>query len=127
MKITLPWPDPKLNPNQSKGTHWSVAVALRRKARADAYWITREALVQEAAQKHVPMPVGGTLALDITFVLPSKQQRDLDNLLAALKPSLDGVADCLGVNDTRFEPITIRRQYGGSKPGSVVVDIAHAV
>jgi crossover junction endodeoxyribonuclease RusA len=124
MKITLPWPDAKLNPNQSKGAHWSVAVAARKKARTDAYWITREVLVQEAAKKGAPMAVDGSLALDITFVLPSKQQRDLDNLLAALKPSLDGVADCLGVNDTRFEPITIRRQYGGTKPGSVLVVIA---
>lgn len=125
MRLELPWPDAKLNPNRSKGQHWAAVSALRKKARSDAYWITREALVQQAAAKRAPMNVGCALALDITFVLPSRQQRDLDNLLAALKPSLDGVADCLGVNDNSFEPITIRREYG-TKPGRVVVEVGCA-
>jgi len=58
----------------------------------------------------------------ITFIQPDRRARDRDNLLAACKPMLDGVADALGVNDSQFEPMTIRRQYG-KKPGMVLIEI----
>ena len=62
----------------------------------------------------------------ITFVQPDRRGRDRDNLLAACKPMLDGVADALGVNDSQFEPVTIRREYG-KKPGAVRVEIGGAL
>lgn len=123
MKVVLPWPDAKLNPNRSKGAHWASTSALRKKARNDAYWLVHAALVARRAETGTPFDTGGDLPLVITFVQPDKRGRDRDNLLAALKPSLDGIADCLGANDSRFEPITIRRAYR-PKPGSVVVQIA---
>lgn len=127
MRIVLPWPDPKLNPNQYKGKHWSSAAAARKKARSDAFWITRGALLENLAATGKPFDSGaGTLDTRITFFLPTRQPRDLDNLLAALKPSLDGIADSLGVNDNLFEPITIVREHGG-KPGKVVVEVRNAV
>jgi Holliday junction resolvase RusA-like endonuclease len=51
-----------------------------------------------------PRGAAGPVALTITFVQPDRRARDRDNLLAALKPSLDGLADALGVNDAQFEP-----------------------
>lgn len=122
MLIVLPWPDAKLNPNRSKGVHWASTSALRKKARGDAYLLTRGALAKSLAATGKPFDSGATLPLTITFVQPDKRARDRDNLLAALKPSLDGIADSLGCNDSQFEPITIRRAYG-PKPGSVVVEI----
>lgn len=122
MKIVLPWPDAGLNPNRYKGAHWAAVAKLRKAAREAAYWVARAALVQNAKEQGVPMFVGGQLRLQITFLTPNRQARDLDNLLAALKPSLDGIADCLGTDDSKFEPITISRGYGG-KPGSVVVEV----
>jgi Holliday junction resolvase RusA-like endonuclease len=122
VKIILPWPDAKLNPNQSKGRHWGSTTAQRKKARNDAFWITRGALLEVLGGIQT-ISSGEVLALSITFVQPDKRARDRDNLLAALKPSLDGVADALDVNDSQFNPITIRREYG-AKPGSVVVEIA---
>ena len=121
MKIELPWPDAKLNPNRSKGVHWASTSGLRKKARADAYVITRAAFSQGA---RVSTGESGRLmvSLDITFVQPDKRARDRDNLLAALKPSLDGVADALGLNDSEFDPVVIRRAYG-SKPGRVIMEI----
>jgi hypothetical protein len=29
MIVTLPWPDPRLNPNRSKGMHWGSTSHLR--------------------------------------------------------------------------------------------------
>jgi crossover junction endodeoxyribonuclease RusA len=62
------------------------------------------------------------VSLTITFVQPDKRARDRDNLLAALKPSLDGIADALEVNDSQFDPLIIRREFG-AKPGHVVVEV----
>lgn len=53
---------------------------------------------------------------------PDRRARDRDNLLAASKPSLDGIADALGVNDARFNPVIIRRGYS-LKDGFVMVEI----
>lgn len=114
--VVLPFPDRRLNPNSAKGTHWAATSALRKKARSDAAWLTR------AAGAGLHFEPGQELALTITFVQPDRRARDRDNLLAASKPMLDGVADALGVNDSQFEPVTIRREYGG-KPGSMRVEI----
>lgn len=122
MKIILPWPDAKLNPNRSKGMHWASTTALRKSARTSAGFLAHQAM---AADRGSLRGSPDTLPLTITFVQPDRRARDRDNLLAALKPSLDGVADALGVNDSQFDPITIRREYG-PKPGSVVIEIEPA-
>ena len=114
--VTLPFPDRRLNPNNSKGKHWAATVALRKAARVDA------ALLTKAAGAGARFAPGQELAIVITFIQPDRRARDRDNLLAACKPMLDGVADALGVNDSQFEPVTIRREYG-KKPGAVLVEI----
>lgn len=114
--VILPWPNPKLNPNSSKGRHWKSTVDLRKSARAAGYYLA------SPAAKQVTFAAGQEIPLSITFVQPDRRHRDRDNLLAACKPALDGVADALGVNDSQFNPMTICREYGG-KPGSVRIEI----
>ena len=53
----------------------------------------------------------GKVEIRLTFVQDDKRHRDLDNLLAASKSLLDGVAHALGIDDKNFEPITIMRRY----------------
>jgi crossover junction endodeoxyribonuclease RusA len=117
IEVVLPFPDRRLNPNSSKGKHWASTVALRKAARVGA-----KLLALEAADG-VKLAMEGELALTVTFVQPDRRNRDRDNLLAACKPMLDGIADALGVNDNQFEPVTICREYG-EKPGSVRVKIS---
>lgn len=114
--VELPFPDRRLNPNNSKGKHWAATVALRKAARADAMLLTK------AAGADTCFAAGEEVELSITFIQPDRRARDRDNLLAACKPMLDGVADALGVNDSQFEPVTIRREYG-KKPGAVLIEI----
>ena len=120
IRIELPWPDARLNPNKSKGMHWGSTSTLRKKARESAFWLTvsamRTAGIGIVNSKAIAIP------LTITFVQPDKRGRDRDNLLAALKPQIDGVADGIGANDCQFDPITIKREYG-RKPGAVIVEI----
>lgn len=123
MRIELPWPDARLNPNRSKGMHWSSTAKLRKAARDAAFWIARSAVVENAKGDGKSLSGAECVPIDITFIAPNKAVRDLDNLLAALKPSLDGIADCLGTDDSKFEPITLRRAFGKA-PGSVIVEVA---
>jgi crossover junction endodeoxyribonuclease RusA len=121
LTVQLPWPDPKLNPNQSKGMHWAGTSALRKKARNDAFWLTRGAMLQNLLEAKA-LPAGQDVPVTITFVQPDKRRRDRDNLLASTKSALDGLAEAIGVDDSQFEPLTIRRQYG-DKPGCVLVTV----
>lgn len=115
--VVLPWPDRKLNPNYSKGRHWTSTTDERKTARTMARVLTITALHLAGAREFV-----GDVPLSILFVAPDRRGRDRDNLLAALKPSLDGMADALGINDSQFEPLTISREFG-TKPGSVILTI----
>lgn len=48
-------------------------------------------------------------AVTIIVAPPDKRRRDVDGILSALKPTLDGLADGLQMNDWHFNPIEIRR------------------
>jgi erythromycin esterase-like protein len=113
IEFTIPFPSAKLNPNQSKGMHWAATSKLRKDARQFAFMQARQVCCGKAL-----FGDSGDVAISVTFVMPDRRARDRDNLLAALKPSLDGVAEAIGVNDSRFEPITIRREFG-TRPGLV--------
>ena len=119
MIIILPFPDARLNPNRSNGNHWASTAKLRKAARIEAFTIT----VNKVRKFELSFSKdSGSVPLKITFIQPDKRQRDRDNLLAAFKPHLDGIADGLGINDAQFEPVTICREYG-NKPGGVKVEI----
>ena len=58
-----------------------------------------------ARSARVTVPAEGALSVSIE-ARPPKGWRtgDVDNMLARLKPVLDGIAEGLGVNDRRFRP-----------------------
>lgn len=52
--------------------------------------------------------------LNLTFTPPTRRRFDLDNLLARMKAGLDGLADVLGVDDSRWTlEISKADQVGG--------------
>jgi len=105
MIINLPYPNKELMPNRKNGKHWGATVKAKDNASANAYYITLEAL-QTQKYDHI-----GLIPLTITFVQSDKRHRDLDNLLAASKSTIDGIAKALKVDDSIFEPITILRGF----------------
>ena len=123
--LDLPFPNSKLNPNRSKGHHWASTSALRKTARTQAYALARVAALA-TPWYGVERRKADTVPLVITFIQPDRRHRDRDNLLAACKPALDGVADALEINDSQFDPVTIRREYG-AKPGGVRVEVGAVV
>jgi crossover junction endodeoxyribonuclease RusA len=103
--IELPYPAKELMPNRKNGTHWAKTCWLKELSKHEAQILTLKAL---QTQKHNHI---GLIPLTITFVQSDKRHRDLDNLLAAAKSQLDGVAKALKVDDSIFEPITILRGF----------------
>lgn len=115
MIITLPWPAPGLAPNRRNGKHWTATHAAKLSAGHDAAILTLQAM---RAQGYTA-PAEGPIALSLTFCPPDARRRDLDGLLSSLKKALDSVAQTIGVDDVRFEPITLRR--GKKVSGGVVI------
>jgi len=97
-KVVLPWPPKELSPNSS--LHWSKK-AKKKKEYRTACW----ALALEAGLKAPESD--GKIELEITFCPPDKRHRDADNMVAAIKSGLDGLADALRVNDRLFLPTFI--------------------
>lgn len=104
LHLTLPWPPADLSPN-ARG-HWSKLARAKKAYRAACAWTAKE----QGARK----VEADALAVRITFVPPDRRARDTDNMLASIKAGLDGLADVLGVDDSRWT-LTIARadEVGG--------------
>lgn len=104
MTVTLPWPPRELSPNGR--AHWGAKARAAKQYRTACWALAKEAKVQ--------IPDGDQIHLWIDFYPPSRRKRDADNCLASIKNGLDGLADALGVNDSRFvvHPM-LREEIGG--------------
>ena len=111
MRVDLPWPPTALWPNRR--VHRMQQYAAQRKFRADAGIAARAGGLRqiEADGLHVT----------ITFQPPDMRRRDTDNMLAAIKSGLDGIADVIGVDDSRWS-LTLRRD-APVRGGNVAVQI----
>ena len=108
MIIRLPWPDSKLMPNKAKGRAWAGLARIRTEQKEAATLCTMAALKTTGAKAW-----GGNIPLSLVYMAPDRRHRDLDNLLAASKSIIDGMAHALGVDDSRFKPIIVDRVYAG--------------
>jgi len=108
--ITLSWPPRVLHPNARP--HWSVKAKAAKSYRQAAGWATK------ASGDRVEGD--GAVDLHITFYPPNKRNHDLDGCLSAMKAGIDGIADALGVDDSRF---TLRIERGQVVKGGAVIVI----
>ena len=90
--VTLPWPPADLSPNAR--VHWASLHSAKRRYREVCAW--------QARHQGVRPVKADALHLTLTFHAPTKQAYDLDNALARMKSGLDGLADVLGVDDSRW-------------------------
>jgi crossover junction endodeoxyribonuclease RusA len=91
--LALPWPDKLLSPNAR--VHWSRKAKATKLAREYAWAVTLNATGPNTAWR------GARLAF--TFNPPDKRRRDTDNCIASTKAVRDGIADALGIDDSKFE------------------------
>ena len=107
MRIELPWPAAVLAPNRKNGHHWGSVHSVKTQRKRDAHALTLQAVRSHIC--HMPPSINANVNVSVTFHPPDRRRRDLDNLLAALKPDFDGISQAIGVDDQHFHPLTLRR------------------
>lgn len=117
MTVTLGWPSRALSPNARP--HWAMLARAKKAARVEGFCDAMSALkfIKPSALKDVK-----AVRIQVTFTPPNARRRDLDNLIASIKAHLDGIADAIGIDDSRWiwaAPVIAKPQ----KPGRVVVTI----
>jgi len=108
--ISLPYPDKVLSPN-ARG-HWAGIARAKKKAREAASWATISAAGSKA--KLAPYAAQERLSVAIAFYPADNRRRDADNALASAKAALDGIADALGIDDSRFVLTFAMKQSDGN-------------
>lgn len=109
--IILSWPAKALSPNFRSRSHWPRTRALK--------MARQEAWANALMAKWNTLRPDGRLSLKVTFCAPDARKRDLDNLIASCKPHMDGIADAIGVDDSRFD---VDYSFGAAaRPGRVEV------
>lgn len=112
LKISLPWPPRGLSPNARR--HRMAVAGLRKKYRADCAWSTIAAGI-----RRINAPA---LLVHICFHPPCRRPRDMDNMLAAIKSGLDGVADVVGVDDRNWKLVLARGAPKGAGRVELVLE-----
>lgn len=106
--IELPWPDKRLSPNAR--VHWAELAKVKKKARIDG---AKAALAGGARKLR-----GDGVSVRLRFHPPDNRRRDTDNMLASCKAALDGVADAMLTDDSKWN-LSIAR--GAVRKGGVVI------
>jgi crossover junction endodeoxyribonuclease RusA len=117
LTIRLPWPDTSLMANRKNGKHWRSSHEAKVRARESAFFAAKEALGRNT------LSPAGQVRVSITWVAPNKVRRDLDGLLSAEKPRLDGIAAALGIDDSQFKPLILDSALDSDRKGFVLVEI----
>ena len=108
--VRLSWPRGPLWPNRRP--HWSVEAKHRKAQNTEAWALTMQAGVR------------GRARLSFAFHPPRKPgMTNCDNLIAALKGSVDGIARALGVDDSELAIVWPEAFSEPVKGGLVVVTI----
>lgn len=110
--LVLPWPDRTLHPNERP--HWRVLAKAKKAARENACILAKV----HFAQRPQDFKKAGRLDLWIEFYPPNKRRRDDDGLISSFKSYRDGIADALGIDDSRF--VTHPFVSDKVRPGGVV-------
>ena len=109
--LRFDWPSRDLSPNRH--IRWQAKNNPRAQAKRDAY------IIAKACGKKAP---DGDLHAYLMFCPPDKRKRDLDNLLASMKPSIDGACEALSIDDSRIKEISVK--WGAiTKNGAVLMEL----
>lgn len=116
MIVELPWPPREVWPNFRQSHHWRAFHNARKKQRSDAHLCVLATKGAVALDPRIPLAVH--------FYPPDRRKRDDDGCIGAFKSARDGIADALGVDDTRFKATYWFHEP--EKPGKIVVEIGAA-
>lgn len=90
LRLELPFPPPQLSPNAR--VHWREKARVVAAYREGCGWAAKvDGFTQHWRRDELPLK--SPVRAAVTFVVPDRRKRDLDNLLAMLKPAWDGLVD----------------------------------
>lgn len=112
--LSLPYPPSKLNPNRQPRNR----MALHRIRKA-----YKLAVMQECMAWGLPKYRCDAAEVHITFNPPDNHHRDYDNAVAAFKAGQDGIAEWIGVDDSKWQTHHLPTFGEVVKGGRVVVKI----
>lgn len=92
--IELPWPPKELSPNARQHFH---AAARAKKAYRSRCRVLGEAQALSSVRNGAQ-----SVLVHLAFFKPDKRHRDWDNMVASMKSGLDGLADAMGVDDSKW-------------------------
>ena len=94
----------------SRRSQWALILhtAARRQCEMDFYFATKEYLQRTERGQSATIDPQAVVHVSPTVFRPVLRGRDADNFWAGMKSALDGVANALGVDDSRFAlmPVT---------------------
>lgn len=100
--LRLPFPPRSLFPNRKNGKHWSSTANAKAVSRNDGMMLAKSWRQTTGFKPSPDARYGVYIAFEV-----ARDNKDVDNMHAACKALLDGVAIGLGVNDKQFRPITL--------------------
>lgn len=115
--IDLPWPPRELHPNSR--VHWT-----RRAKQAKLCRLLGKGATVLAGVRWNDPDVPQALKVTAIFSPPDNRRRDLDGMLSSIKSYLDGIADIIGIDDSKWQ-IALRKE-APRKGGSVRIELESA-
>lgn len=88
-------------------------------SRTYAGWAAKEAGIHRE-DPDIPQ----ALKVTAIFSPPDNRRRDVDGMLSSIKSYLDGIADVIGIDDSKFE--IVLRKAAPRKGGSVRIELESA-
>lgn len=117
IRIDLPWPPRELHPNARP--HYMARARAAKRCRVLGAGLTLAAGVRRG-----DADIPGELKVTAIFSPPDNRPRDEDGMLSNIKSYLDGIADIVGVDDSKWK-IAIRREPP-VKGGAVRIELEAA-
>ena len=117
IEVSLPWPVKEVWPNFRYGNHWRKSWKQVKAQKDLAFWLASEQIGRQ------PVPdIKAKWPTHIDIYPPNLRRFDEDGAIGACKAALDGIADALRVDDSRF--IITHTIHPPRRPhGAVVVTV----
>jgi crossover junction endodeoxyribonuclease RusA len=118
--IELPWIDSALLPNRADGRNWHTTSAAKKAAREAGYYAALQAVFGVTE-----LDPNEDHALSIVYHPANLPGPDWDNFSRAMKPTLDGIAKALKIDDRHFNPVEVRRgaKVDGGRVTVIIDDV----
>jgi len=100
LAVTVSLPPKALSPNTR--THWAAKARAVKAHRGEAFLMAGRAVAGVDKGGQWWAKVDTEILVRATFWFRVNRRRDRDNAQASLKAAMDGIAEALGVDDSRF-------------------------